>query len=72
MKTNVDYVVFINEIKKVCEKHRISMVGTCDGEGIYGEITLYDMDYPEGSGWNEAEYNSFNFCGPMGEYLGVH
>ena len=30
----------INEIREVCLKHGISIVGTCDDEGIYGEIAI--------------------------------
>lgn len=42
---------FAEDLEALCEKHRIGILGTCSAEGIYGEITLYDMDHPEECGW---------------------
>jgi hypothetical protein len=32
--------IIINEIKQVCEKYHVSLVGSCSSEGIYGEIEI--------------------------------
>ena len=67
-KTEQDYLNFIEDIKKLCEKHRIGMAGTDSNEcsprmsfDIYGEITLFDMDRPEDAGWRNVEEHVFNF-----------
>lgn len=51
MKTEKDYQEFANELKMLCEKHGIFIVGTCFCEGIFGEIALVDKDDPSQSGW---------------------
>jgi len=40
MKTKDELQSAVNEIRAVCKKHGIALVGTCSSEGIYGEITL--------------------------------
>ena len=36
----------VEDIKRVCAKHGVVLVGTCDDEGIYGEISVYsDTDW---------------------------
>ena len=47
MKTLDQYQEFADELKVLCEKHRIGLIGTDESEGIYGEITLVDLDEPE-------------------------
>lgn len=50
MKTKEQLQAAINEIKGVCERHNIALVGTCDAEGIYGEITIIDAS-KSGCSW---------------------
>lgn len=52
---------FIDEIKSVCERHRLGIVGTCEGEGIYGEITIFDLDDPETWGDPDVMQAVYNF-----------
>lgn len=52
---------FIEEVKLLGEKHKIGLVGTCENEGIYGEITIVDMENAEASGWNKVEDRMWNF-----------
>jgi hypothetical protein len=35
-----DYDQFVADIKAVCDQHGVEIAGTCDNEGIYGEITI--------------------------------
>jgi hypothetical protein len=56
-----DYESFILEVKELCHKHGIGMVGTCEGEGIYGEITLFDLAAPEKCGWLKVLDHMWNF-----------
>ena len=42
MANNKKYQIAIDEISEVCKKHGIYLVGTCSGEGIYGEISIGD------------------------------
>lgn len=30
-------------IRALCEQHGVAIVGTCDSEGIFGEIRIIDM-----------------------------
>ncbi len=39
--------LFIEDIRGVCEHHRLALVGTCNLEGIYGEISIIDPDDPD-------------------------
>lgn len=32
--------LFINEVKQVCEKHGLALIGSCNSEGIYSEISI--------------------------------
>ena len=34
------YQAAIDEIKTVCDKHGVVLIGTCHSEGIYGEISI--------------------------------
>jgi len=51
MKTKEDYQKAIDEIANVCKKHGIFLIGTCETEGIYGEITIGDVAEPDTCGW---------------------
>ena len=42
MKTKEQIQAVVNEILEVCEKHGVVLIGTCETEGIYGEITIED------------------------------
>lgn len=44
MKTKNGYDNFAKELRKLCEKHGIYVVGTAMAESQYGEITLVDKD----------------------------
>jgi hypothetical protein len=46
MKTPDEIAAFKLEIAAVCQRHRMGMMGTCESEGIRGEILLFDMDDP--------------------------
>lgn len=52
---------FKAEIAAVCKKHRIGMCGTCENEGIYGEITLFDLNDPSSWGWKEMLEHHLNW-----------
>jgi hypothetical protein len=45
------YEAFAKELKELCERHQVGIVGTCADEGIYGEITLFPMEAPTRCGW---------------------
>ena len=40
MKTKEQLQAAVDEVREVCRKHGIAIVGTCLSEGIYGEITI--------------------------------
>lgn len=44
----------IDEIRAVCNRHKIVLLGTCETEGIYGEITIAEAN-PENIGWSESK-----------------
>ncbi len=50
---------FIDEIKAVCAKYGVEIAGTCEMEGIYGEITIQNVG--EVNGWDRWEEHKFNF-----------
>lgn len=52
---------FKREVRELCEKYRIGMVGTCQSEHIYGEITLYDLDNPQACSWEGVEGVALDF-----------
>jgi hypothetical protein len=59
-KTPYEIKAFKAAIASICERYRIGLMGTCDSEGIYGEITLFDLDHPEDS-WREAKEHHLNW-----------
>ena len=53
MKTKEEAQAFVDEVRAVCSKHGFVMFGTCEHEGIYGEITI-EENTPgrhDGRGW---------------------
>ena len=54
----------IQEIREVCQRHGIVLVGTCNHEGIFGEITMCAEDntmvYTENNHGYMSD-RSFNF-----------
>ena len=60
MKTKEQLQAVVNEILEVCEKHGVVLIGTCEAEGIYGEITIEDVDQYIDTclGWNIVVGNS--------------
>lgn len=63
MKSREEYEKFTAEVRALCERHGIYMVGTCEGEGIYGEITLFDPR-DESKSSTEDIRRAFNFEAP--------
>lgn len=55
MKKLDQYQKFADELKELCEKHKVGLVGTCSTEGIYGEITMVDLDDVKACGWHNVE-----------------
>ena len=53
MKTKDDYQKATDEIASVCKKHGVFLLGTCESEGIYGEIALGDSANPDACGWRD-------------------
>jgi hypothetical protein len=47
------------EIKAVCDKHGILLVGTCEAEAIYGEISIFEFGTPSGD-WRDVEHQITN------------
>ena len=43
MKTKEQLQAVVNEILEVCERHGVVLSGTCEAEGIYGEIAIEDI-----------------------------
>ena len=39
-----DYVVFIKDLKVLCETHGIGVQGTCFSESVSGEIFMFPLD----------------------------
>ena len=44
MKTREEYQKFVDELKDLCIRHGIGVIGTCEDEGVFGEIQLVDCD----------------------------
>jgi len=40
MKTQEELQLAVDEIKLVCQKYGVKLIGTCHSEAIYGEITI--------------------------------
>ena len=46
MKTREQLFAALDEIREVCNKHGILLIGGCESEGIYGEISFICADEP--------------------------
>lgn len=55
MKTLEEYQAFARALRALCEQHGIGIVGTCEYEGIYGEITLVDLAALDDLDWRDIE-----------------
>ncbi len=42
--------LFLKDIREVCAKHGLGMLGSCNREGIYGEIEIDFIDVVKDSG----------------------
>lgn len=42
-KTKEQLQEAVNEIRAICKKHGIALIGTCADEGIFGEITIVEV-----------------------------
>jgi hypothetical protein len=40
IKTKAELQAAVDEIREVCRRHGVALVGTSASEGIYGEITI--------------------------------
>lgn len=49
--TKKDAQNVINEVRAVCAKHGVALVGTYEGEGFFGEITIFEASNPTAGGW---------------------
>ena len=52
MKTIEQMQFAVDEIRKVCMRHGVVLIGTCRNEGIYGEITICE-NVMDACGWVE-------------------
>jgi hypothetical protein len=52
---------FKAELLDISEMYQIALVGTCESEGIYGEITFVDLANPEACGWFKVMDRLWNF-----------
>lgn len=53
MKTKEQLQAAVDELREVCRKHGIALVGTCANEGIYGEITIGEASQAA-LGWRDV------------------
>ena len=60
MKTKEQIQAVVNEILEVCERHGVVLSGTCEAEGIYGEIAIGNAEDKDSHalGWNIVVGNS--------------
>lgn len=63
--TDIDIIeAALEELNSVCEKHGIYLMGTCEMEGIYGEITIGIKG--QDCGWRSPERLRSELCGYEG------
>ena len=41
------FEAFFEELKTLCNKYEVLLVGTCEDKGMYSEITILDRTIPE-------------------------
>lgn len=54
-----EYAKFIEDLKRFCTERGYEIAGTCEHEGIYGEITVTKIG--EERDWINWDENKFNF-----------
>ena len=54
------YIEFIAALKEFCLDNGFEIAGTCENEGIYGEIMVAKVGH-EPKGWDEWDEHKFNF-----------
>jgi len=59
MRTEGELQAFVDEVRAVCLKHGLAIFGTCENEGVYGEITIVENNF-EDCEWSNAERNLSN------------
>jgi hypothetical protein len=71
MKTIEQMQAAVDEIREVCKRHGIVIIGTCKAGGVYGEITIFENN-EQPTGWlnpqnqltNQVEkLDHFQVCG---------
>jgi hypothetical protein len=61
MKTPEQLQAAIDDLRIVCNRHGIILIGTCRSEGIYGEIYIGDAALSEvKTNWSDPQELSFN------------
>lgn len=43
MKTIKEMQIVVDEVKDICKKHGVALLGVCYSEGIHGEIEIADI-----------------------------
>ncbi len=61
------YSHFVVALERFCLDHGFEIAGTCEAEGIYGEITVIKVGAPSHLGWTDWQENTFNFITAPGE-----
>ena len=56
----LDKEEFCKLLKAFCLENGFQIAGTCEGEGIYGEITVKKMG-ENSNGWMDWDKRCFNF-----------
>jgi hypothetical protein len=59
MTEQTEVEAFCAELRAFCEARGYEIAGTCESEGIYGEITVIKVGAE--SGWRNWDKNKFNF-----------
>ncbi|MGL4231007.1 MAG: hypothetical protein ACRCWJ_06530 [Casimicrobium sp.] len=50
----------IADLKTVCERHGIVLIGTCDDEGVFGEIRIVSRSQNDSAHWSPNEFIDWN------------
>lgn len=65
-ETATRYQAIVDELRQVCEKHGVQLVGTCLPESIGGEIEIVEAQKKEYSKVSFNEVRRTNFVQPVG------
>lgn len=68
MKTEAEIQAALNDVKAVCDKHGVVLMGTAYGEGVFGEILIAPSDSVQ---WAEPEKQQWNKMHSFGDGLYV-